>query len=155
MTREDAVLGTFEYDYLWERKEKYIFLEKEYEIRISLDNEEDEEFTDIQRQAYMEFNKNKETITDKLLQGIFEYYQSEYEEYRRMYGDMADTYAPVISDKSQLKGLVKPRTICIADDDKNRVLNILFDTKWDIEMGIGIRLINEEIAIVGVQCDVL
>lgn len=113
-----------------------------------------EEFTDIQRQAYIEFINNKEAITDKLLQAIFEYYQSEYEEYRRMYGEMADTYAPIISDKSQLKGLVKPRAICIADDE-NRVLNILFDTKWDIEMGIGIRLVNEEIRLVGVQCDVL
>ena len=36
-----------------------------------------------------------------------------------------------------------------------RTINVLFKTKWDLEMGIGIQLVNERIEIVGVQSDVL
>ena len=34
-------------------------------------------------------------------------------------------------------------------------INVLFKTKWDLEMGIGIQIVNERIEIVGVQSDVL
>ena len=36
-----------------------------------------------------------------------------------------------------------------------RIINVLFKTKWDLEMGIGIQLVNERKEIVGVQSDVL
>ena len=72
-----------------------------------------------------------------------------------MYEDEADIYAPIIYDSIQLKELVKPQFITIPRSNENRIINILFKTKWDLDMGLGIRIVNENIKIVGVQSDVL
>ena len=151
----DKVFGELEYDYLWEGNDKLYIFGKEYDIKLFVYGEEDEEITDIQREAYISFCDNKDVLSEQMEQAIFEYYQSENKEYRNMYGDKADEYAPVISDKSGLVGLIKPQSISVADTDDQREINILFKSKWNIEYGVGIKLINEKIVIVGVQADVL
>ncbi len=72
-----------------------------------------------------------------------------------MYEDEADKYAPVVNDSKQLRGFVKPQSIVIPKSEKDRIVNVLFKTKWDLELGIGIQIKNEEIVFVGVQSDVL
>ena len=71
------------------------------------------------------------------------------------YGEEADLYAPIVDEPSQLVGFVKPQSIMIPRSKDKRIINVLFKTKWDLEMGIGIQLVNERIEIVGVQSDVL
>lgn len=137
------------------KKEKYIIFKTEYDVVLYINGDKQDEFTSIQRQAYIEFNKNKLLLTSQIEEKIFEYYQSVCLEYRDMYEDEADIYAPVIDAPIQLKELVKPQFITIPRSYENRIINILFKTKWDLEMGIGIRIVNENIKIVGVQSDVL
>jgi hypothetical protein len=72
-----------------------------------------------------------------------------------MYEDEADEYAPIIESKDDLMELVKPQSIMICNDIDNRVINLLFWTKWDQKMGIGIQLVNEKIELVATQCEVL
>ena len=42
---------------------------------------------------------------------VFEYYQTVCAEYREMYGEEADLYAPIVDEPSQLVGFVKPQSI--------------------------------------------
>ena len=72
-----------------------------------------------------------------------------------MFEENADLYAPKINSPEQLKGFVKPQTIMIPKQKENRIINILLKTKWDLETGIGIQLVDENISIIGTQSDVL
>ena len=66
-----------------------------------------------------------------------------------------DKLSEAVDEPSQLVGFVKPQSIMIPRSKDKRIINVLFKTKWDLEMGIGIQLVNERIEIVGVQSDVL
>lgn len=153
--REDDVFGTLNYELMWKKKEQYTLYNKEYEIVLFIEGEETDLFTDSQRQAYVAFNNKKAILATEIEESIFMFYQSICEEYRAMYEEDADNYAPLICDRGQLKGFVKPQSIVIPRTNDKREINILFKTKWDLEMGIGIRLIDEKIELVGVQSDVL
>lgn len=153
--RRDEILGEFQYEYMWQRKDKLYIFGKEFDIILFVEGKEESEFTAVQRQAYSQFLLNKEALTLQMEQAIYEYYQSVNGEYRGMYEEESDVYAPIISDKSQLRGLIKPQSITLIDSSDDREINVLFKTKWDLEHGVGIKLINEKIHIVGVQEDVL
>ena len=85
----------------------------------------------------------------------FEYYKTVCEEYRAMYEDEADRFAPSAENSNQLKGFVKPSSITFPRTENERTVIVLFKTKWDLELGVGILLKNEKISLVGVQSDVL
>lgn len=153
--KSDLVFGELEFNSMWQKNEKIFFLSNEYEIKLFVEEDEDGEFTDIQREAYKKFLDNYELIMQEIEQAILEYYQSVFQEYRDMYEDEADEYAPYVEEFTQLKGFIKPQSIIVANFGSERIINYLFKTKWDLEYGIGIRLVNEKIAIVGIQNDVL
>lgn len=155
MIREDNIFGRLEYDIMWKKKDNYTLYEKDYEIILFIQGEENDSFTDLQRQAYVEFNSKIMLLETEIETKIFEYYQSVCMEYREMYGEDADCYAPIINDSGQLEAFVKPQAIMIPRTKDKRVINILFKTKWELEMGIGIQLVNEKIEMIGVQSDVL
>lgn len=151
----DDVFGQIKYDTMWQKKDSYVLYGKEFEITLFIQGEEKEAPTNIQREAYIVFNDKKTLLVNEIEGKIFEYYQTVYEEYREMYGEKADLYAPVVDETSQLKEFVKPQSIMIPRLKDKRIINLLFKTKWDLEMGIGIQFVNEKIEIVGVQSDVL
>lgn len=138
-----------------QKKDNYFLYGKEFEITLFIQGEKDEAPTNIQKEAYISFINKKMILMSEIEEKVFEYYQTVCAEYREMYGEEADLYAPIVDEPSQLVGFVKPQSIMIPRSKDKRIINVLFKTKWDLEMGIGIQLVNERIEIVGVQSDVL
>lgn len=151
----DDVFGQIQFEIMWQKKDNYFLYGKEFEITLFIQGEKDEAPTNIQQEAYISFINKKMILMSEIEEKVFEYYQTVCAEYREMYGEEADLYAPIVDEPSQLVGFVKPQSIMIPRSKDKRIINVLFKTKWDLEMGIGIQLVNERIEIVGVQSDVL
>lgn len=137
------------------KKDSYILYGKEFEIPLFIQGDENEIPTNIQKEAYIAFSNKRSLLLNEIEEKIFNYYQTVCEEYRQMYGEDADLYTPIVDEPSQLKGFVKPHSMMISRLKDKRIINILFKTKWELEMEIGIQLVDEQIEIVGVQSDVL
>lgn len=158
MIINDVVFGELEYNkFFWIKNEKevYNFFGKKFEINIKIDGEKDEEIKSVQRNAYTEYKNSLKKINLLIEETIYDYYQQECDEYRKMFEDEADLLAPIITNKDELSNLVTLTDIIIDNDDTNRVLIFLFETTWDIEEGIGLMLVNEEIKFIGGQSEVL
>ena len=151
----DDIFGQIQCEIMWQKKDNYFLYGKEFEITLFIQGEKDEAPTNIQKEAYISFINKKMILMSEIEEKVFEYYQTVCAEYREMYGEEADLYAPIVDEPSQLVGFVKPQSIMIPRSKDKRIINVLFKTKWDLEMGIGIQLVNERIEIVGVQSDVL
>ncbi|MFQ9245720.1 MAG: DUF6985 domain-containing protein [Lachnospiraceae bacterium] len=151
----DDIFGQIQFEIMWQKKDNYFLYGKEFEITLFIQGEKDETPTNIQKEAYISFINKKMILMSEIEEKVFEYYQTVCAEYREMYGEEADLYAPIVDEPSQLVGFVKPQSIMIPRSKDKRIINVLFKTKWDLEMGIGIQLVNERIEIVGVQSDVL
>lgn len=151
----DDIFGQIQFEIMWQKKDNYFLYGKEFEITLFIQGEKDEAPTNIQQEAYISFINKKMILMSEIEEKVFEYYQTVCAEYREMYGEEADLYAPIVDEPSQLVGFVKPQSIMIPRSKDKRIINVLFKTKWDLEMGIGIQLVNERIEIVGVQSDVL
>lgn len=151
----DDIFGQIQFEIMWQKKDNYFLYGKEFEITLFIQGEKDEAPTNIQKEAYISFINKKMILMSEIEEKVFEYYQTVCAEYREMYGEKADLYAPIVDEPSQLVGFVKPQSIMIPRSKDKRIINVLFKTKWDLEMGIGIQLVNERIEIVGVQSDVL
>ena len=151
----DDIFGQIQFEIMWQKKDNYFLYGKEFEITLFIQGEKDEAPTNIQKEAYISFINKKMILMSEIEGKVFEYYQTVCAEYREMYGEEADLYAPIVDEPSQLVGFVKPQSIMIPRSKDKRIINVLFKTKWDLEMGIGIQLVNERIEIVGVQSDVL
>ena len=151
----DDIFCQIQFEIMWQKKDNYFLYGKEFEITLFIQGEKDEAPTNIQKEAYISFINKKMILMSEIEEKVFEYYQTVCAEYREMYGEEADLYAPIVDEPSQLVGFVKPQSIMIPRSKDKRIINVLFKTKWDLEMGIGIQLVNERIEIVGVQSDVL
>ena len=151
----DDVFGQIQFKNMWCKKDQYTMYGKEFEIDLLIQGEENQVPSESQKTAYSEFCNKKDALQKEMERKIFDHYKTVCEEYREMFEDDADSYAPLVDSPEQLKGFVKPQSIMIPKQKENRVINVLFKTKWDLEMGIGIQLVDENISIVGVQADVL
>ncbi len=157
MTINDIVFGELEYnDFFWIKKEKevYSFFGNNFQINLYVDGEKEKEIKSVQRNAYITYKKYKEKINLLIEEAIYNYYKYVCDEYRAMFEEEANLLAPIITKKEELSNLVNLVKVIIEDDD-DRKINFLFDTTWDIEEGIGLRLVNEKIEIIGGQSDVL
>ena len=147
----DDIFGQIQFEIMWQKKDNYFLYGKEFEITLFIQGEKDEAPTNIQKEAYISFINKKMILMSEIEEKVFEYYQTVCAEYREMYGEEADLYAPIVDEPSQLVGFVKPQSIMIPRSKDKRIINVLFKTKWDLEMGIGIQLVNERIEIVGTE----
>lgn len=150
----DKVLGELNYNESWDRKESLRIFEQDYNVELRVYAEEDEEATDIQREAYLLFKNNFDIR--KVEDGIFDYYQKEVcEEYRKILKEQADELAPIINDKKELTKLITPTDLIIFYCDDCREVGILFECSWDNDAGLGVLIINEEVETIGVQAEIL
>ncbi|MCT4509937.1 MAG: DUF2004 domain-containing protein [Tepidibacter sp.] len=151
MIINDAVFGELEYDYGWTKNTTIEFCRKSYDIALIVDGEEDGIFDKEQYEAYNSLVKNWEQLQQNLLQSILEYYKKERHELG--YDIEFNVNYPLIEkidkllEMINLVGITIPYGICF----EGRDIGIIFDCTWDIENGLGIRLIDENIIEVGYQ----
>lgn len=116
-----------------------------------IDGDEDGTFDEGQYIAYQSLMKNWEEVQISLLQSILDYYKQRRHELGNDIGvhenyplvEMTDQILEMIS----LDGIVVP----YADIMEGRETGITFNCTWDIENGVGIRLLNEKLIEVGYQ----
>ncbi|MBC2181261.1 hypothetical protein HCJ82_13900 [Listeria booriae] len=142
----------------WSGKTSITMFGKKREVILSIDGEEDANFSPIQREAYTNFMSNMDEIMDAVELGIFEYYEDNYEKYRDMAGEVeADKIAPEISTIKELGNLVIPTQLIIRRVRKNGVrrIGLVCDYTWDTDNGVGVRIENEKVEEVDYQDIVL
>ncbi|MBC1227195.1 hypothetical protein HB817_08880 [Listeria booriae] len=142
----------------WSGKTSITMFGKKREVILSIDGEEDANFSPIQRKAYTNFMSNMDEIMDAVELDIFEYYEDNYEEYRDMAGEVeADKIAPEISTIEELGNLIIPTQLIVRRVRKNGVrrIGLVCDCTWDIDNGVGVRIDNEKVEEVDYQDIVL
>ena len=154
---KDEVFGNLTYDYLWEGIVKIKLYDKDYELGLGINGEEEEGITQIQRDSYILYKKNENEIAKQIQIAIYNYYKEIYK-YEREKNDINIlNKVPDVSEYLEMEKLITPIKFCIPelDDDENREIDILFDCTWDFDLGMGIRIVNEKVTKIGVQNDVL
>ena len=151
----DNIFGELEYDFLWEGKTTITMFDKQYEIGLGINGEEEDGIQEIQKESYINFKNKESEIMNNVCDKVYEYYKyiCEYEPERIDPGALDKL--PVVSNCMDMKDLVTPIKICIPELDDEREIDILFDCVWDFDLGMGVRIVNENVTLVGVQNDVL
>ncbi len=156
----DELFGELEYQKnYWRGKTTIKMFDRDIKIMLSVDGHESADFSNIQREAFRNFNYDMKNIMDEAEQQIYEYYSKDVDEYREMLGNKteADNIAPKIDSILALKRLVKPTELIVRRVSKNgkRRLGLLCEVTWDIEEGLGIKIEDEIVEEVGYQDIVL
>ncbi|WKU21108.1 MULTISPECIES: DUF6985 domain-containing protein [Priestia] len=161
MTRiNDELFGKLEYkNNFWRGKTTIKMFGVEKEILLSVDAYENTDFSNVQKEAFLNFIQDMENIMNKAEKHIYDYYMENYEEYREMIANKseADQVVPNIHSVLDLKKLVEPTELIVRRVRKNgkRRLGLLCDVSWDIENGIGVKMEDEGVEEVGYQDIVL
>ena len=151
MTIDDPIFGELQYEYVWTKDTIIHFCEKESEISLIIDGEEDGEFDEEQYMAYQALMQNWEDLQPSLLQSILDYYKQN----RHELGfdiELNDKY-PLIETPDQLLEMITLDGIFVPYGDifEGRDIGITFSCTWDAENGLGIRLLNGKIIELGYQ----
>ncbi|UNL83215.1 DUF6985 domain-containing protein [Priestia koreensis] len=151
MNINDPIFGELEYEYGWVKDLTVHFLGKECEISLMVDGEEDGEFSKEQYAAYQSLILNWEYLQQNLLQSIVEYYKQKRHELG--YDIEVNDHYPPIETQDQLIEMITLDGIVVpyADIFDERDIGMTFNCTWDIENGVGIRLLNEKVAQIGYQ----
>lgn len=137
--KKDKVFGDIFYDYGWRKKEEIKFWNIEREIEINAVAYIGEDITEIQRKEYEWLKNNLELISEACLTRINEYILENYSSYDIKFKDIPK--------------LISPIEILFERDEK--VIGILFNCDFDKENGIGIKIKDRKITMIGYQNTVL
>lgn len=151
MKINDPIFGGLVYDYVWNRDTTIEFCGKEADIALMVDGDDDGEFSEKQYASYHSLIENWEHLQQNILQTILDYYQLKRFElgYDVSYNEnypLIETIDEVLQN-IRLVGIYIPS----ARHFEGRYIGLTFDCKWDMENGVGIRLIDEEVTKVGYQ----
>lgn len=151
MIINDGVFGELEYNYGWVRYTNIEFCGKEAEIALMVKGEEDGKFDEEQYIAYKSLMENWGQLQQDFLKAILDYYKQERQELG--YDIEVNENYPQIESTNQLLEMITLVGIVVPYGDiyEERDIGITFDCTWDIENGLGIRLLNERVTEVGYQ----
>lgn len=151
------VFGELSYDVYWQRDYSIDFLKKERKVILAIDGDNDMDFEESQYRAFEELEANKDAIVKKVEDQLFKHYLSECDENRAKFGSDASCLSPVIYEKENLEDLVNLKQVIIMEsfDENSREIGFVFDAKWNPELGVGVKVVNGEVELVGTQDIVL
>lgn len=149
---EDKVFGHLKYDCDWERMYSITMFNKETEVYLSITGEEDEEIQETQRNAFLQFEANKNRIIKNSEEKLFEYYIQNYEKLvDKVSDDKIEEVLPKISTIEELGKIIEPTMIVFQRNFDNNInkFGIALGCEWDDEAGLGIKFKNGDIVEVG------
>ncbi|WP_342477539.1 DUF2004 domain-containing protein [Paenibacillus sp. FSL H7-0350] len=151
MIINDAVFGELEYHYVWSKDFTIEFFGEQVNVAVMVDGEEDGEFSGKQYASYNTLIEYWREIQQSILTPILNYYKEKRSELG--YDVSYDENYPLIETNDKLLENIELVGIYVpaAKRVEARSIGLTFDCTWDEENGIGIRLINEEVAGVGYQ----
>ncbi|KQO04480.1 DUF6985 domain-containing protein [Paenibacillus sp. Leaf72] len=151
MKINDVVFGELEYDYVWSRNTTIEFCGTEANIALMVDGDDNGEFSEKQYASYNSLIENWGHLQQSILQPILDYYKQK--RFELGYDVSYNEIYPLIEDIDELFKNIRLVGIYVpyARRFEARYIGLTFDCKWDMENGVGIRLIDEEVARVGYQ----
>jgi hypothetical protein len=154
---DDKVFGKMIYDIYWKRPYTLYFLSKDRDISLVIDGDEYGDFEDSQYKAFENFEKVKSALMLDVENSLYEYYLANVAENRSKFGGQADELYPIISSKKELDNLLKLKQVIVMEsfelDDLS--IGLVFDAKWEPELGVGVKLVNGKLVEIGHQDIVL
>lgn len=151
MKINDAVFGELEYNYGWVRYTTIEFCETVANIALMVDGDDDGEFSEKQYASYHSLIEDWGHLQQSILQPILDYYQQK--RFELGYDVSYNENYPIIDTVDELLKNIRLVGIYVpsARRFEGRYIGLTFDCIWDAENGVGIRLIDEEVAKVGYQ----
>lgn len=122
---------------------------REYQVSLNFRGGLQEPILETQYRAYAQINDI--SICSQIEDSIVAYYLSELEELRAMYETDADKVAPLIKNKKELGALVSLIAIIIPQNRRNSEIDMIFECTWDLDWGVGVRVLNGEVQETGTQ----
>lgn len=150
----DKVLGTLTYRYGWVRDYDVVSFGTLTKAELVFPCGKGSAIEDAQRQAFIAFDGRKDAFMKSAEEALFIYYQENCHDYRARFGsEFSDKLAPRISEIAQLDPLVKLTQIVSQRSfgSGERVIGILYSCSWDSQLGVAVKMVNEEIDEVGPQ----
>lgn len=154
---DDKVFGKIVYDIYWKRPYSLFFLGKDRYITLVIDGDKDGDFEDSQYKAFKWFEESKSSLMIDVENRLYEYYLANLSENRARFGDQADELSPMIFSKDGLEGLLQLKQAIVMEsfDLDDLSVGLIFDSKWEPELGVGVKIVNGKLAEVGHQDIVL
>lgn len=151
MKIDDPIFGELTYKYGWTREVELDFFKKRNTITLIVDGDEDGRFDQRQYVAYRTYLENWHQLQNHVLQSLLQYYQQKRQELGCDIAINADY--PAIEGIEQIRSMVTLEAIAVPYGDiyEERDIGLLFTCTWDLENGVGVRLLNERVAEVGYQ----
>ena len=129
----------------------------EKEILLTVDGQEDAEFSKTQKEAFSYFLSDMDSIMAHVEKEIHHYYINTVVESREIYGEAGEDQSPLFHSIKDLTKIVNPTELIVrrVREHGKRGLGLLCEAKWDIENGVGVKIENEVVKEVGYQDIVL
>lgn len=147
------VLGEISHKEFWQKEFTLDLYSRVEKGKLEISGEHDEEIEALQIKAYTLFIENMVEIIQNTRKKLYEYYLSVYEKYRDKYGEDAYNYAPIVNEEIKMKELLTFQSVYIPYQfDANELeVGILFDSKWENELGVAAKIINGKVSEIGYQ----
>jgi uncharacterized protein YdbL (DUF1318 family) len=142
------VFGELIYENLfWRRLYLTEIFGKQINIQLVVDSYDDaddgSDITTNQREAFLNFEKNKKDIIEEIEQAVLSYYKK-----------ITNNQMVSFEDIREMVNL-KYLKVIYTEIEEDRELGFIFDASFDPELGIGVLVSNERVVEVGVQDIVL
>ena len=151
---KDDELGEFTYSYGWVREYTIQLFGDDVNVQLVIPCDEGDDIEEAQRAAFLAFDANKDAFATQAECAIFDHYLTVCGGCRARFGvEFADKLAPLISEMTQIKGLVKATQVVVQQTfgTGDRVVGLIFICSWEPELGLAVRFVNEHIDEVGPQ----
>ena len=144
----DDVFGELIYENLfWRRLYLTEIFGKQINIQLVVDsyddNDDGSDITTNQREAFLNFEKNKKDIIEEIEQAVLSYYKK-----------ITNNQMVSFEDIREMVNL-KYLKVIYTEIGEDRELGFIFDASFDPELGVGVLISNERVVDVGVQDIVL
>ena len=151
MKINDPVFGKLEYDYMWSKDTPINFFGNEVEIALMVKGDESGQFDKEQYVAYNSLMQNWERLQQVFLKSILDYYTQERHDLG--YNIESNENYPLVETTDQILEMISLDGIVVPYGDifEGRDIGITFNCTWDVENGLGLRLLNEHVTEVGYQ----
>lgn len=151
MIKNDPIFGELDYNFVWSRNIVLQFLGEEVEVSLLIDGEEDGRFDEKQYTSYQTLVQNWQLIQLDLMQPMLDYYKQKRHELG--YDIIFNENYPHVETTEQLMKMVTLDSIVVpyGEINEERDIGILFNCRWDLENGLGLRLLDEKVVDIGYQ----
>ncbi|RDB45121.1 DUF6985 domain-containing protein [Tsukamurella tyrosinosolvens] len=153
----DTALGEITYSEPggWEGTYALLFAGREQTVRMALGGwDEADPVEPIQRDAVEQFTARKRELCALADNALYEECLRLRPGLREQFGDDADRLMPIIGHKEELPEIVTPDFFQVPYPGRgstDRVVALMYNCTWDVELGLAVKFVNESVSEVGPQ----